>query len=73
MSLLKPRRRRIAPRLTRKSFFIDERTLRRARRVLGARSDAEALRLSLERVAEMEELWKFMDRTRGTLTDEDFM
>jgi hypothetical protein len=41
--------------------------------VLGARSDAEALRLSLERVAEMEELWKFMDRTRGTLTDEDFM
>ncbi|MBI4706128.1 MAG: hypothetical protein HY744_33960 [Deltaproteobacteria bacterium] len=53
--------------LKRKSFFIDERTLRRARKALRARTDAEVVRLSIARVAEMEELWRFMDRTGGTL------
>ena len=40
--------------LTRKSFYIDQKTLRRARQILRVRTDAEAIRLSLERVAEME-------------------
>ncbi len=53
--------------LTRKSFYIDQKTLRRARRILRVRTDAEAIRLSLERVAEMEEFWQFMTKSRGVL------
>jgi hypothetical protein len=53
--------------LTRKSFYIDPDTLRRAKRVLRVRTDAEAIRLSLERVAEMEEFWRFMAKSRGVL------
>jgi hypothetical protein len=53
--------------LTRKSFYSDENTLRRAKRALRVRTDAEAIRLSLERVAEMESFWRFMSKTRGAL------
>ena len=54
--------------LTRKSFFIDPGTLRRARRVLRVRTDAEAVRMSLERVAEMDAFWRFMTKSRRALT-----
>ena len=51
--------------LKRKAFFVDEKALARAKRALGVDTEAEAVRLSLERVAEMEEFWRFMERTRG--------
>jgi hypothetical protein len=53
--------------LSRKSFFIDPAALARAKRVLRVASDAEAIRVSLERVAEMERFSSFMDRSRGKL------
>jgi hypothetical protein len=53
--------------LTRKAFFVDEETVRRARKALGAATDAEAIRASLEQVAEMEDFWRFMKRTRRRL------
>ena len=53
--------------LKRKAFFIDEQSLERTKKALGARTDADAVRGSLEWVAEMEEFWRFMRRTRGTL------
>ena len=53
--------------LTRKSFFIDTGTLRKAKRVLRVRTDAEAVRLSLERVAEMDRFWRFIARSRAIL------
>jgi hypothetical protein len=53
--------------LKRKSFFVDDAILRRAKRVLGVRKDAEAIRLSLERIAEMERFWRFMDDSRKRL------
>ena len=53
--------------LKRKAFFVDETTVRRARKALGAATDAEAIRMSLERVAEMEDFWRFMKRTRRSL------
>lgn len=53
--------------LKRKAFFIDERSLRRARRALGVGTDADAVRASLEWVTEMQEFWRFMRRTRGKL------
>jgi hypothetical protein len=53
--------------LKRRAFFVDERTLRRARKALGVRSDAEAVRVSLERVADMETFWRFMRHSRRRL------
>lgn len=53
--------------LKRKSFFIEEHTLERAKKALGLPTDAEVVRLSLARAAEMEEFWRFMQQTRRTL------
>ncbi len=53
--------------LKRKAFFVDEEAVRRARKALGAATDAEAIRTSLDRVAEMEDFWRFMKRTRHSL------
>ncbi len=53
--------------LKRKSFFVDEQALHRAKKLLGVASDAEVVRLSVARVAEMEEFWRFMTETRRTL------
>jgi hypothetical protein len=51
--------------LKRKSYFVDERALSRAKKALGVRTEAEVIRLSVERVAEMEEFWPFMKKTGG--------
>jgi hypothetical protein len=56
-----------AAKLRRTSFFIDARALRRARNLLGASSDAEAVRMSVERIADMERFWRFMQRSRRSL------
>ncbi|MBI4587664.1 MAG: hypothetical protein HY725_02400 [Candidatus Rokubacteria bacterium] len=53
--------------LKRKSFFVDERALRRAKKALGSATDSEAVRVSVERIAEMEEFWQFMKNSRRTL------
>ena len=53
--------------LKRKSYFVDESAIRRAKRVLGVATDAEVIRLSVERVAEMGRFWKLMEDTRGKL------
>jgi hypothetical protein len=53
--------------LKRKSYFVDERALNRAKKALGVKTEAEAVRLSVERVAEMEEFWEFMKKSRRSL------
>jgi hypothetical protein len=53
--------------LKRRAFFVDERAVRKARKALGAASDAEAIRMSVERVVEMEEFWRLMQNTRNSL------
>ena len=58
--------------LKRKAFFVDEEVLRRARKALGVASDAEVVRLSVGRIAEMEEFWRFMRRSRRVLTPGSF-
>lgn len=60
--------RRRASRYSRRSFFVDETAIRRARRALGVPTNAEAVRLAIERVVEMEAFWKFMTRSRASLT-----
>lgn len=54
-------------RLKRTSFFIDVRALRRARNALGVSTDAEAVRMSVERIGDMETFWRFMKRSRRKL------
>ncbi|MFN8627940.1 MAG: hypothetical protein U0587_18445 [Candidatus Binatia bacterium] len=51
----------------RKTFVLDEVAVRRAKRALGAATDAEAVRLSVEHIAEMDAFWSFMRRSRGKL------
>lgn len=53
--------------LKRKSFFVDEHALNRAKKALGVTTDAEAVRVSVERIAEMEEFWRFMKASRQAL------
>jgi len=53
--------------LRRKSSFVDERALSRAQKALGVKTEAEVIRLSVQRVAEMEEFWEFIKKTRRSL------
>ena len=54
---------RKARRLVRRSFFVSTPVLRKARRALRAKTDAEAVRLSVERVAEMDAFWRLMRKS----------
>jgi hypothetical protein len=54
--------------LKRKSFFVDEVALQRAKKALGAKTDAEVIRLSADWIAEMETFWRFMTKSRRTLS-----
>ncbi len=54
-------------RYTRKSFFVDPQAIDRARKVLRTGTDAETIRLAVERVVELEKFWRLMARTRGSL------
>jgi hypothetical protein len=56
-----------APRYTRKSFFVDTQAIDRARKLLGAETNAETVRLAVERVVEMEKFWRFMAGSRASL------
>lgn len=53
--------------LKRASFFIDVHALRRARNALGASSDAETVRMSVEHIGDMERFWRFMKKSRRKL------
>jgi hypothetical protein len=53
--------------LKRRAFFVDERALKRARKYLKVGTDAEVVRESVARIAEMEQFWQFMKTTRGAL------
>ena len=63
---------RTGAKLKRASFFVDERALRRAKKALGVKTNAEVIRLSVERVVEMEEFWQFMEKSRHTVKPDSF-
>jgi hypothetical protein len=56
--------------LKRKMFFVDERKLRKAKKILSLNSEAEVVRVALDRILEMEEFWRFMEETRFTTLTE---
>lgn len=53
--------------LKRKSYFVDENMVQRAKKLLRAETDSDAVRMSLERVVESEELWEFLEQNSGKL------
>jgi hypothetical protein len=59
-------------RYRRKSYFVDEKAIGRARKALAVGTDAEAVRLAVERVVEMETFWRFMKATRKSLKPGSF-
>lgn len=56
-----------AARYSRKSFFVDPKALQQARKALGVGTNAEAIRLAVDRVVEMERFWRFMAETHAGL------
>lgn len=58
--------------LKRKSYFVDEQAIQRAKRILGVSTDAEVVRLAVERITEMERSWKLMHSTRGKIEPGSF-
>lgn len=58
--------------LVRKSFFVDPEMLNRAAKLLGVRSEAEAVRKVIAKFVEQERFWKMMDRTANTVKKGSF-
>ena len=56
-----------AARYARRSFFVDPRAIDQARKALDVGTNAEAVRLAVDRVVEMEKFWRFMTGTRASL------
>ena len=59
--------------LKRKSYFVDERAIRRAQKAFGVKTEAEVIRAAVERVAEMEEFWNFMNKSKGSAKPKSFL
>ena len=53
------------PKLVRKNVFIEPRTLKRARTILGIRGESETIRKALEIVAFRDDVLKGFDRAAG--------
>ncbi len=51
----------------RKSYFIDPDIVKKAVKVLGVNSEAEAIRISVQRIVEMAEFWDFMDESTNSV------
>jgi hypothetical protein len=56
-----------AARYARRSFFVDPRAIDQARKALDVGTNAEAVRIAVDRVVEMEKFWRFMTGTRASL------
>ena len=59
--------------LKRKSFFVDEHEIGRARKALGVSTDAEAIRQSVRWMADMEAFWRLMAKSRKSLKPGSFV
>lgn len=55
--------------LKRKNFLIDEKTLRRAKRILKTKSESEAVRQALSLVAFKKEVMRGFDKAAGKFPD----
>ena len=58
--------------LVRKSYFVDPKIVARAAKLIGASSEAEAVRTIMAQFVEQERFWKRMKKTGGTLKKGSF-
>jgi hypothetical protein len=49
--------------LKRRSYFVDDNAVQRAKRILGAATDADVVRIAIDRVIEMDKFRKFVEQT----------
>ncbi len=62
----------MAVKLVRKSYYVDQNVIKKAKKILGVQSEAEAIRISVRRMLEMSEYWEFMDKTSNSLKKGSF-
>ena len=53
------------PKKKRKNFYLDESVLRKARKILGTRTETEAVEKALERIIFEEEYWRAFTELEG--------
>ncbi|MBM4259334.1 MAG: hypothetical protein FJ147_25975 [Deltaproteobacteria bacterium] len=58
--------------LKRRAFFVEDEMLERAKKALGVKTKADVIRLSIERVVEMDEFWRFMKKSRRAVQPGSF-
>lgn len=58
--------------LKRRAFFVEDQMLERAKKALGVKTKAEVIRLSVERVVEMDEFGRFMKKSRRIIQPNSF-
>jgi hypothetical protein len=56
-------------RLVRKNFFMDQTALKRAKKILGTRTESETVRKALDLVTFQREVMRGFDRAAGKLKD----
>lgn len=57
------------PSLKRKNFLVDERALKKAKRILKAKTESDAVRQAISLVAFRKAVMRGYDRTAGKFTD----
>ncbi len=55
-----------------KSYFVVSDMVKRAKKALGVNSDTEVIRISVQQTVETAVFWDFMDKTAGSVKNEDF-
>ena len=58
--------------LVRKSYFVDPKIVARAAKLIGASSEAEAIRTIMAQFVEQERFWKMMKKSGNTLKKGSF-
>ena len=59
--------------LVRKSYFVDPEMVSKATKLLGTKSEAEAIRKIIAQFVKQERFWKMMHKTGGTLKKGSFI
>ena len=62
----------MATKKVRKSYFVDVDMIKKAKRLLGVNSEAEAIRISVQRMVEMAKFWSFMDKASNSVKKGSF-
>lgn len=57
----------------RKAYFVDPKKTRELKRILGTRTEAEAIRQVVEEALESKKIWNLLKKQSGKLTSRDIV